>query len=79
VKREILSQCWHCEGAGMVRVVNPGYLRATRKAAGLSLREVARRCGISAAYLSDVELGRRNCSLDRCAELEAAIRKGGAR
>ncbi len=34
-------------------------LRACRQAADLSLRELARRCKISAAYLSDMELGRR--------------------
>ena len=33
--------------------------RARRLRRGLSLRETARRAGISAAHLSDIELGRR--------------------
>lgn len=35
-------------------------IRAARQRKGLTLREVARRLGISAAYLSDMELDRRN-------------------
>ena len=37
-----------------------GVIRAARQRKGLTLREVARRLGISAAYLSDMELNRRN-------------------
>jgi len=33
-----------------------------REYKNVSLRELARRLGFSAAYLSDVELGRRGCS-----------------
>jgi transcriptional regulator with XRE-family HTH domain len=35
-------------------------VRTIREAAGISLRELARRLGWSAAYVSDIELGRRN-------------------
>jgi predicted transcriptional regulator len=35
-------------------------VRAARKAAGLSLRAVGSRVGLSAPYLSDLEQGRRN-------------------
>lgn len=35
-------------------------VREIREAAGISLRELARRLGWSAAYVSDIELGRRN-------------------
>lgn len=41
------------------RVRNGAYLRAIREQKGLSLREVGRRLAWSAAYLSDVERGRR--------------------
>lgn len=34
--------------------------RMERKAANIGLREMARKLEISAAYLSDIELGRRN-------------------
>jgi transcriptional regulator with XRE-family HTH domain len=37
-------------------------LRKRRKEAGISLREMARRCCISPAYLSDIERGRRSVS-----------------
>jgi len=40
-------------------VVDGGYLRKLRQDKKLSLREVARRNNISAAYLCDIELGRR--------------------
>lgn len=35
------------------------FIRKTRDEADLSLRELARRLGIAAPYLSDIELGRR--------------------
>jgi transcriptional regulator with XRE-family HTH domain len=35
-------------------------VRDARKRAGVSLRELARRMDISAPYLSDMELGKRN-------------------
>jgi DNA-binding XRE family transcriptional regulator len=51
--------CPHC-GAPK-RVVNGEWLRQERKRAGLTLREMARRVGVSAAYLCDIEKNRRNC------------------
>ena len=42
--------------------------RCNRRIKQISLREVARRMGISAAYLSDLELGRRKWS-DRLCDL----------
>ena len=39
-------------------------LRACRKRTGLGLRAVAKTLGVSAPYLSDVELGRRTISTD---------------
>ena len=36
--------------------------RAKRQEKGLSLRDCAKKLGLSAAYISDVELGRRNAN-----------------
>ena len=41
------------------KVVDGKKLRQLRKKSGLSLREVARRIGISASYLCDIEHNRR--------------------
>ena len=41
--------------------LNGDFLRWDRKQRGLTLREVARRAGLSAAFVCDVELNRRNC------------------
>lgn len=56
-------------------VVNGGYLRAIRLRANISLREVARRLGISAAYLSDMELGRRAFHPKYLSRYEAAAKE----
>ena len=53
------TPCVHCGGAGYVVRVNPTWLRSTRERAGISLREMARRIGVSAPYVCDVEHGRR--------------------
>ena len=37
--------------------INPKWLRFVREGRALSLREVARRIGVSPAYLSDIERG----------------------
>jgi predicted transcriptional regulator len=37
-------------------------LRACREAKGITLRDVARKLGVSAPFVSDCELGRRNLS-----------------
>lgn len=40
--------------------LNGAWLRQRRERVGLSLREVARRAGLSAPFVCDVELNRRN-------------------
>ena len=42
-------------------VINGDWLREVRKNAGLTLRDMARRVGVSVPYLCDIELNRRNC------------------
>ena len=49
------------------------YLRALREKRRVSLRRVATRARITAAYLSDIELGRRHPSEKVLAELAAAL------
>ena len=50
------------------------YLRELRAKADLSLREVASKIGVSAAFLSDVELGRRFPSEDTLALLAKELK-----
>jgi transcriptional regulator with XRE-family HTH domain len=51
-----------CSQCGAQRsVINGAWLREVRKSAGLTLREMARRCDVSAAYICDIEHNRRNC------------------
>lgn len=56
--------CPKCNGSG--KILDSGLvgetLREQRKSARLSLRLVAGRMNISAPYLNDLELGRRNWS-----------------
>lgn len=55
-------KCRACDGDGYVTVFDPDALRAKRQDADVSLREFARKLGFSAAYLSDIERGRRDCT-----------------
>lgn len=62
-EREFMEgACPRCHGDGQIRLVNPRWLRETRERAGLTLREMARRLDFSAAYVCDIEHGRRACS-----------------
>ena len=55
-----LVRCGHC---GMIRKVAAyPWLRDRRMKYGISLRAMSKRMGFSAAYISDVELGRRLCT-----------------
>lgn len=48
-------------------------MRVRRKLAGLSLREIGERLHISAAFLSDLELGRRPWTEERARQYVQAI------
>lgn len=52
--------CGHC---GQTReTLNGAWLKWNRQKAGIGLRELSRRCGLSPAYLSDIERGNRHAS-----------------
>jgi DNA-binding transcriptional regulator YiaG len=57
---EWLAHCSHLHHEENVRIGKMA--RIEREKVGLSLRELARRIGVSAAFLSDFELGRRSMS-----------------
>jgi len=48
-------------------------IRACRRAAGLTLEDLAERAEMSWPYLSEVERGRENVSLDKLARLARAL------
>lgn len=54
-------------------VATGALMREKREAAGVSLREMGRRLGVSAAYLSDLELGKRAWNEDRAQNYAKAI------
>lgn len=60
VPRMVSGICPRCSAP--IVTINAAWLRHIRQAAGVSLREAARRFDRSAAYLSDVELGRRRAT-----------------
>ena len=61
-----------CSACGTPKsVINGEWLRFERETAGLTLREMARRLGYSAPYVSDVERNRRNCTSKIRAAYEA--------
>lgn len=71
--------CDACDGYGSYAIVKPSALRKAREAAGISLREMARRMDFSPPYLSDVEKGRRRCTALIEAHYETLQPKKGKR
>lgn len=53
------KDCPWCGKETALMNVRPGWLREERKRRGVSLRTAAKHLGMSASYLSDIELGRR--------------------
>lgn len=53
---------WKCGACGHPKLVYGWpWLRYVRKNAGVGLREMSKKLCVSAAYLCDIELGRRRC------------------
>jgi hypothetical protein len=70
------EDCPHCAGTGK-RIKQRGIgakLRKEREKAKRSLRGVAEELGISAPYLLDMEMGRRNWSEARINQYQKAIK-----
>lgn len=59
VEKFITGACPRC--GTPETVLNGAWLRERRKRAGYSLRDFAKRVGVSAAYICDIEHNRRNC------------------
>ena len=70
----VRETCRYCKGRGYKFVVNGKRLRQIRTLRGLSLRELARRAKVSAAYMSDIELGRRQPAEATRFRIEQALR-----
>jgi transcriptional regulator with XRE-family HTH domain len=51
-------------------------LRQEREEAGIGLNEMARRLGLNASYLSDMERGNRHWTLDRVEAFRNELTKG---
>lgn len=60
-----MKQCPKCGGTGEIHddIVLGMRLRKSRETAGVTLREAAKRMGITPAYLCDLEHGRRSWSV----------------
>ena len=59
----------------IVELENAGFARQTRVSARLTLREVARRMGISAMHLSDLERGNRHWTQETVAAWGKALQR----
>lgn len=64
--------CPRCNGSGLV--AQGSSLRRLREDAGLTLREVARRMGYSAAYVCDIEHGRRGVTGKLASQYKSALK-----
>ena len=60
-QQTIPAHCSKCQALLPAGETNPDWVRHVRINAGVSLREMAKRIGISAAYMCDIENGRRKC------------------
>lgn len=58
--KPVLCSC--CGGTGKRDEIDGAALRAVRVKVGVSVWQLAKQLGFSAAYLSDIELGKRGCS-----------------
>lgn len=73
------SVCPTCNGFSAVTRVSGAGIRSIREASGWSLRQMARELRISPAYLSDMELGRRQMSEETAKRIIQLCTEGGSR
>lgn len=71
IKKHVNTPCRLCGSPHAV--VNGLWLRKVRLDAGITLRDMGRRVGFSAVYLSDVERNRRNRLPAICAHYERLV------
>lgn len=71
--RWTVKRCHVCQQVR--RVAAYPWMRAVRKHAHLSLREIARRANCSASYICDIELGRRTAN-ERILEVYETLENG---
>lgn len=77
--KEALTVCPRCGGSGMIQdeaAVGREMRKRRESVPGLSAREVARRMGFSAAYVSDLERGRRHWTPEVTRKYLAAVERG---
>jgi len=72
MRKYVNTPCPHC--GSPQAVVDGAWLRKVRESAGVTLREMGRRLGFSAPYLSDIEHNRRNRLPKICEAYEALER-----
>ena len=77
---QIRSDCTHRITIDQLNISEFGKcLRRLREDSGISLREMAKRLGVSAPYLSDAELGVRKLTLRRQLDFVSACEEGKAK
>lgn len=59
------GRCRMCSSTIKLRKIRSGWLREERERRGVSLRSAAKALEMSASYLSDIELGRRDPTEDK--------------
>lgn len=69
MKKYTSTRCPRC--GSPQSVIDGAWLRKVRETHGITLREMGRRVGFSAVYLSDIERNRRNRLPEICAAYEA--------
>jgi transcriptional regulator with XRE-family HTH domain len=67
-----MDTCPHC---AKPLYADPARIRDARRAAGVGLRETARRVGISPSYLCDLEAGLRHLSFEMESRILTALGK----
>ena len=61
MKLEKLIECPHCKGKGRVAHTIGAELKAVRKRAKITLREMGERLGFSFTYINEIERENRRC------------------
>lgn len=71
--------CTRCGGSGSTERVSGLAMRKLREDAGLTLRQVAKKLGVSIGHLSDMELGNRTMSDEVAEQVVGIVQSLGGR